>query len=241
VTYPERIVPEQTEPGIVALHLKRYEFARSRSRNTTVLDAGCGVGYGSAFLAERAQRVVGVDRSAEAIRHARVRYAAHNVEFVEANLVALPFEDESFDVVCAFETIEHLEDQPAFLRECARVLRPAGTLFVSTPRVERTTCAPANPFHRTELSPGDLERLLRGHFADVELYGQRRLQTRRHRLAQRLDVLGLRRRLPRPGLLSRLLGTAPTAEVGLDGIVIEPGALERATEVLAVCTGPGGR
>ena len=72
---PERIVPDETEPGIVALHLKRYEFAQPYCAGREVLDAGCGVGYGTAFLAETARRVVGVDRSGDAIDYARTRYA----------------------------------------------------------------------------------------------------------------------------------------------------------------------
>jgi SAM-dependent methyltransferase len=236
--FPERIVPRETSPGIVALHLKRYEFASPWVDQAEVLDAGCGVGYGSAFLARRARRVVGVDRSEEALEYARAHYLEPNVEYVRADLLELPLPDRSFDVVCAFETIEHLDDPAAFLRTVARVLRPEGTLLVSTPRVDRTTYEPENPHHRLELSVMDFERLLTERFAAVELFGQRRLQTRRHRLLQRVDVLGLRRRFPWLRPASRLLGTVPMRDVGLDGILIERGGLERASELLAVCTGP---
>lgn len=229
-------MPATSPPGILALHLKRYAFALPWCKGSDVLDAGCGVGYGSAFLARTAQRVVGVDRSAHALAYARAHYSASNVEFVQADLLDLPMPDASFDVVCAFETIEHLDDQHEFLREIARVLRLGGTLLVSTPRVRRTTHEPENPFHRIELSAIDFERLLRERFAGVELYGQRRVQTRRHRLFQRLDILGLRRRAPFLRPVARLLGTAPTAEVGLDGIVIDQTELERASELVAVCT-----
>ena len=235
MTYPERIVPDETSPGIVALHLKRYEFARPWCRDRAVLDAGCGVGYGTAHLAEVAATVVGVDRDEGAIAYARERYSRPNVEFRVGDLLDLGLADASFDVVCSFETIEHLEDVEAFLAEVVRVLRPEGVFLVSTPRVEETIRSPENPFHRVELSPGDFEALLRRSFREVELYGQRRLQTARHRLMQRVDVLGLRRRLPGARRLSRVLGTAPTAEVTSDGIVIERGGLERATELVAVC------
>src|SRR5438552_18667808 len=89
VAYPERIVPDETSPGIVALHLKRYEFAAPRCRGADVLDAGCGVGYGSAFLGEVAARVVGVDRDEPAIAYARARYGRTNVEFRVADVLAL--------------------------------------------------------------------------------------------------------------------------------------------------------
>ena len=230
---PERIVPDETEPGIVALHLKRYEFARRYCDGLDVLDAGCGVGYGSAFLAETARRVVGVDRDEDAIAYARRRYPRPNVEFATGDLLALDRPDDDFDVVCSFETIEHLPDQRAFLVEVRRVLRPGGTFVVSTPR---PGTAGENPHHARELTGAELEELLRGAFSEVELYGQRRTQSARHRAMQRVDVLGLRRRMPflRP-VARRVLGTAPMAEVALDEIEIVAGRLDDATELLAVC------
>jgi SAM-dependent methyltransferase len=235
MAHPERILPTETSTGIVALHLKRYEFALQWCCAADVLDAGCGVGYGTAFIARQARRVVGVDRDEEAIAVAKARYAAPNATYVQSDVLDLPFADASFDVVCAFETIEHLADPRRFVAEAGRVLRPEGTLLASTPRVTRTTHTPENPFHRIEFSPTDFERLLREEFDDVALYGQRRLQTRRHRLAQRLDFLGLRRRFRPPELVGRMLGTPTTAYVGLDEIVIDRD-LERARELVGVCT-----
>jgi SAM-dependent methyltransferase len=238
LTYPERIVPDETDPGIVALHLKRYEFAARWCRDASVLDAGCGVGYGSAFLGESAAAVLGVDVSEETIDYARRRYGSETVAFRVLDLAALDLPDASFDAVCAFEVIEHVDDPEAVLAELARVLRDTGTLVVSTPQVAQTTRSPDNPFHHVEYARADFEALLRGSFAAVELYGQRRLQTRRHRLMQRLDVLGLRKRLTflRPAAV--LVGTAPMAEATADDIVIERTGIEGATELVAVCTRP---
>lgn len=243
MSHPERIVPDETSPGIVALHLKRYEFALPWCEGKDVLDAGCGVGYGTAALAERARRVVGVDRDEDAIAYARKRYARDNVEFLVGDLLDLDLPDGSFDTVCAFETIEHLPDPEAFLAHATRVLRRDGVLVASTPRAAATTTEPENPFHETEYSREDFEALLRGWFGEVELHGERRRQTGRHRLAQRLDVLGLRRRLPlgvlRP--LSRVLGTRPMADLTGDDVLITRDEVDSARELVAVCSGPRGR
>jgi 2-polyprenyl-3-methyl-5-hydroxy-6-metoxy-1,4-benzoquinol methylase len=236
VSHPERIVPDETEPGIVAIHLKRYEFARPLCSGKDVLDAACGVGYGTAYLAESARRAVGVDVDGDAIAYARERYARANVEFVQQDLAELDFPDASFDVVCSFETIEHLGGPEAFLAHAARLLRPEGVFVVSTPRAEETTSTPENPFHTVELSLADFEALLGRFFGAVEIYGQHRIQTRRHRLLQRADVLGLRKRLPLVRRASRVVaGTAATDEVTADEIAISRDAVEHASELVAVC------
>jgi SAM-dependent methyltransferase len=240
MSHPERIVPDETEPGILAIHLKRYEFARPECRGKDVLDAGCGVGYGTAFLAEEARRAVGVDRDPEAIAYAWARYARDNVEFVVGDLAGPGLPDAGFDVVCAFEVVEHLPDGAAFVSQAARALRPDGLFFVSTPRAEETTTQPENPFHFVEYSPGDFEALLKRSFDRVELFGERREQTGRHRLAQRLDVLGLRRHVP-PAVLrpfGRVLGTPVMADATSADLVIAPDQLADATELVARCAGP---
>jgi 2-polyprenyl-3-methyl-5-hydroxy-6-metoxy-1,4-benzoquinol methylase len=235
VSYPERIVPDETEPGVVALHVKRYEFALPYCDGRDVLDAGCGVGYGTVLLAERASSVVGIDRSAEAIEYARRRYKRPNLEFRTGDLLALDLDDASFDAVTSFEVLEHLRDQERFLAELARVLRPGGVLVLSTPRVPETTDRPDNPFHERELSRADFVELLERHFAQVELYGQRRRETRRHELLRRLDVLGLRRRV---GVLRRasgaVTGSPATDFLSTDDVLIERDGVERATELVAV-------
>ena len=237
MSYPERIVPDEESPGVVALHLKRYLFAAPYGAGKVVLDAACGVGYGSAELARVAERVVGIDVDDATITYARSRYRGGNVEFRTMDVSALSFDDDSFDVVVSFETIEHVDDREAFLREVARVLRPAGTFLVSTPHASRTTEAPENPFHRVEYSRADFTSLLSQYFSNIELFGQRRLQTRRYRALQRLDVLGLRRRLAFLRRAAPLVGTAPTEDVSLEGIAIDRDDLARATELVAVCTG----
>jgi SAM-dependent methyltransferase len=234
VSHPERIHPDETSPGILAVHLKRYDFARPIARSRDVLDAACGVGYGSAYLAAESAHVTGIDVDADTVAYARSRYSALNVEFHQMDATALTFPDSSFDVVVSFETLEHVADPDAAIREAARVLRVGGAYVASTPCVEETTHTPKNPFHMVEYSPDDFGTLLRSAFREVSLYGQHRLQTRRHRVLRRLDVLGLRRRVQIPGATA-LTGAAPTTDLTLNDLVIERDALQGASEIIAVC------
>jgi SAM-dependent methyltransferase len=86
-------------------------------------------------LAEEATTVVGIDpcpRFRDAgVRLARERGAA-NLHFALADGMALPFRDGVFDLVLSHAVIEHVADAPRYLRECARVLAPAGHVYLST-------------------------------------------------------------------------------------------------------------
>jgi ubiquinone/menaquinone biosynthesis C-methylase UbiE len=94
-----------------------------------VLDAACGTGRHSAFLATRGHRIVGVDRSAEMLERARQKVPAG--DFREGDLGALPLDAGSVDVVVCALALVHLPDVTAAVREFARVVRPRGRVIVS--------------------------------------------------------------------------------------------------------------
>ena len=173
----ERFLPER-EGEIWYEHWHRYALARQLSQHRSVLDVACGEGYGSAMLAENAERITGVDISVDAIRHARSRYGHQaNLEFIAASCDRLPFPDASFDLAISFETIEHIETQQAFIAELARVLRPDGVLLLSSPNKRLYSDAHDyhNEFHVRELYRDELEELLRAAFPHRFWLGQKLL------------------------------------------------------------------
>jgi glycosyltransferase involved in cell wall biosynthesis/SAM-dependent methyltransferase len=170
----ERLVP--SVHGDIALeHLHRYAIATALVAGLDVLDIASGEGYGSQLLAVGARSVVGVDIAPEAVRHARAKYARANLSFLEGSCTAIPLPDAGIDLVVSFETIEHILEHGQFLAEVLRVLRKGGLLLISTPERSNydATLAGANPFHQHELTRAEFEKLLRGHFAHVQLLGQR--------------------------------------------------------------------
>src|ERR1700731_3036984 len=160
----ERTIPDlDIENYWFRRHEVVYQRLTPRCAGREVLEAGCGEGYGADLIAGVARRVVAVDYDAAAVAHVRDRYPG--VEVMQANLAKLPLTDASMDVVVNFQVIEHLWDQPQFVAECARVLRPGGLLMVSTPN--RITFSPGrdppiNPFHTRELNAAELAELLVG-------------------------------------------------------------------------------
>jgi ubiquinone/menaquinone biosynthesis C-methylase UbiE len=100
-----------------------------------VLDAGCGGGGMPLSLAEEAASVVGID-IVDRFRNAGTTLAADkgltNLHFAQADGTSLPFRNGSFDAVLSHAVIEHVADAPQYLRECARVLRPGGWMYLST-------------------------------------------------------------------------------------------------------------
>ena len=161
---------ERTVPG---LDVENYWFRRHEAvylalapecAAAVVRDAGVGEGYGAALLAESARRVVGLELDPAVAAHVRGRYPA--VATVRADLQAFPVGDGAVDAVVNLQVIEHLWDQPGFLAECARVLRPGGRLHCATPN--RLTFSPGagpddrplNPFHTRELTAAELAALV---------------------------------------------------------------------------------
>ncbi len=170
----ERVIPGQVDVDLLNEHLARYTFAARLARGKRVLDAGCGAGYGSAELADAALSVVGVDVAPEAIEFARANYALPNLSFEESSVTTLPHADGSFELVVAFEVIEHLSNWNEFLLEARRVLAPTGQFIVSTPNklyyTESRGADGANPFHVHEFEFKEFCEALNAVFPHVSMF-----------------------------------------------------------------------
>jgi tocopherol O-methyltransferase len=104
---------------------------------TNILDVGCGIGGSSLYLAEKFDaQATGITLSPVQAGRATDRAIAagldDHVHFQVADALAMPFADDSFDLVWTLESGEHMPDKQQFLRECYRVLKPGGTLLMAT-------------------------------------------------------------------------------------------------------------
>lgn len=97
---------------------------RHATPDSRVLEAGCGTGLILRRLAERVRLAVGLDLSAGMLRRAHER----KLPVVQASVTNVPFADESFDLVCSFKVLAHVEPIHDALAELGRVLRPGGRL-----------------------------------------------------------------------------------------------------------------
>jgi O-antigen biosynthesis protein len=126
------------DPGPPPSHLTR--FVGSLPRVGHALDLGCGDGRLTAAMG--ADRLTIADVSQVALERASAAFPeARAVELTPD--APLPFDDTSFDLVLCAETLEHVRDVQLLLSEARRVLRPGGTLALTTPANGRATAARA--------------------------------------------------------------------------------------------------
>lgn len=148
----ERLVPgtladnDATGQETLDLHLARYEFAKRFVDGGRVLDCACGVGYGTAILADAGNRpchVMGVDIDPKASSYAAKHYGADNIAFCSGDGRALK-DDEGFNTIVSLETVEHVSDPKALLANFTKLLQPGGILVASVPV---TPSVDVNPYH----------------------------------------------------------------------------------------------
>jgi len=130
----DRWAPFYDEPGNELLDIEQpvvREILDSLSVGLA-LDAACGTGRHTAYLASLGHKVIGVDTSPEML--ARARDKVPEGEFYEADLHDVPLPDDSVDLVVCAIALSHVADLGQTLAEFVRVLRPHGHLVISDSR-----------------------------------------------------------------------------------------------------------
>jgi 2-polyprenyl-6-hydroxyphenyl methylase / 3-demethylubiquinone-9 3-methyltransferase len=101
-------------------------------KQCSVVDVGCGAGFLSNALAQYGHHVTGIDLSEESLNVAREKDVTHTVYYCNANGYALPFSPLQFEVICAMDLLEHVEEPGKMIAEASRVLKPGGLFFFHT-------------------------------------------------------------------------------------------------------------
>ena len=179
----ECFVPGKTDPRIEADHIERYRFACTHAAGKRVLDIACGAGYGTKLLVRSgAAHADGVDISPDHVAYANEHYGGPGVRFHQGDITTFRSENP-YDLIVCFETIEHVADFRAALSNLFALLRPGGTLLVSSPNRPITSPKartlrdkPGNKFHTQEFTSDELAaevRLAGFHMDPRDVFGQR--------------------------------------------------------------------
>lgn len=156
-----------TLDGIRRDHVARYEWAAERLAGRSVVDAACGIGYGSHILAANC-KVLGVDRDKETIAYARANYAEQGATFLCKDIANGLLLAPTNAAVC-FETIEHIEDPRTLLKT---LHESVAVLLASVPN-EEVFPWKNYAFHFRHYTKAEFTALLREcGWEPVEWYGQ---------------------------------------------------------------------
>jgi 2-polyprenyl-3-methyl-5-hydroxy-6-metoxy-1,4-benzoquinol methylase len=168
----ERFIPREfcipIDPFI--RHFERYfqcvKILKRFGAKEKWLDCACGSGYGTNFLTNFAEFVIGYDIDKGAIEYGNKNYKNSHCAFVSD----IQHYNDEFDVVISVETIEHMpkEDAKVFLETLKTALKVGGTLVITTPIVLETNENPVNKFHYIEYSHNDFMNLLLSSGLKVE-------------------------------------------------------------------------
>jgi SAM-dependent methyltransferase len=162
------------ESGNHYRHLTAYHFALPFCRGRSVLDYGCGTGYGTNLVFRRGkpERLLAMDVSPEAVAYCQRSYCDLAGCFSVVPPGVVPEQDDSVDVALLFQTLEHVSEDAGLLLELRRVLRPAGILLITTPNVTWTggdPQRPGNPHHVREYDVDSLQAACLGAFRSVQV------------------------------------------------------------------------
>ena len=175
----ERFIPDADMGASIELeHMHRYYAIAPHLKGKYVLDAACGVGYGTKIISKYAKHVVGIDIDYKSIKYAENLYSNNNLEFLQMSVDKITFKNSLFDAIVSFETIEHIsqEQQFLFLEKAVELIKEDGYLIISTPDVDvfkkKSGGTYYNPFHIKEYGREEFIAILQKYFPFVEMHTQ---------------------------------------------------------------------
>jgi ubiquinone/menaquinone biosynthesis C-methylase UbiE len=157
-------------------HFAAYKYVEKFVDGKSVLEVGCGAGYGANYLSQFSSNVMAIDISKRNITYSHIKYKKEKLAFVQASGLNIPLKDGSIDVALSFQVIEHIEPKKlaGFLSEIKRTLKDKSVLVVTTPN-KKIRLLPfqkrRNPEHEKEYDSKGLKKILGGVFEEVEVYG----------------------------------------------------------------------
>ena len=158
---------DPSENVIFQRHMIAYKQA-AKLINGTVLEIGCGEGYGISELAKYAKKYIGVDKFDTSISEKLM--TENDIVFHKMEIPPLlNIESNSIDFVVTFQVIEHIQNDKFFLKEIHRVLKPGGMLLLTTPN--KLMSLSRNPWHIREYTPIEMKKVLSNYFANVDVQG----------------------------------------------------------------------
>ncbi|MAT44344.1 MAG: hypothetical protein CL609_18585 [Anaerolineaceae bacterium] len=168
-------VTHLNKDSVYYAHLSIYDFGLQFCRNKIVLDAGCGSGYGSDYMAKNgADFVYGIDISEKAIEFNKFNFKKDNLIFKTMDLSNITeFEAETFDFIFSSNALEHILDVNHFFYTASNLLKPDGIIMIAVPPITDNRLLylnVTNPYHLNLWSPKQWAHSLNTYFSEVNCY-----------------------------------------------------------------------
>jgi len=157
-------------------HLTAYKYAKTFAEGKSVLEIGCGTGYGSNYLKQFVSDITAIDVSKKCTNYCHTKYKKTELNFIQASFLDIPLKDNSVGAAVSFQVIEHIEPEKVrnYLSEIKRVLENEGVFIVSTPNKKLRLLPfqkPRNPEHKKEYNYMEFKKALSNVFENVEVNG----------------------------------------------------------------------